>query len=77
MIAPFNRQGYRILNISGDMAKVSAQFMYRGFMISFSTIFHPSPCTVVIFMNDKEMADCETVEAAINWCDNYHTKASA
>lgn len=68
---PHTFQEFRILSIDGKMAKASAQFMYKGREISFSTMFHPFPSVVCVSLSDTEVVyDCETVEQAIAWCDD-------
>lgn len=69
-MTPFNWQEFRILSANSEMVKAAAQFQFNGFEISFSTMFHPHPAQVCVFLNDKVQHECDTVAEAIEWCNN-------
>lgn len=64
----FNEKGYRISNVGGVRVTAAAQFLYKGYEVSFSQIFNePSIC---IFLNDELIAEgVASVEKAIKYID--------
>ena len=57
---------YEILAVGGDKINACAQFQYRGYTISFSTILPNTP--VMVFKGSYETTH-NTVTEAIDWVD--------
>lgn len=69
MTKAMNHQQYRILDMAANPVKAAAQFMYKGYEISFSTIlFYPTE--VAVFSDDKHISNHNTVQDAIEWINS-------
>lgn len=63
----------KIVGIDGLPVKACCSFMYRGYTISASTIFHPHGVAVFkLFPDgvaDRTMHSCDYIQSAIEWVD--------
>mgnify|MGYP001616180255 CR=1 FL=1 len=64
-----NSKHFGIMDAQGNHVPAGAGFLYRGFIISMTTIYN-SP-SVVVFAGEPAMVayDATSVEDAISWCD--------
>lgn len=73
VVVPLNSRDFRIMDISGDSTPACAQFQYKGFLVSISTLM--SNTLVCVFQGDK-FTDVlkdgfSSVRAAIDFIDAF------
>ncbi len=70
----YGYRGYRILDGDAQPVKAAAQFLYKGYEVSFSTVLDPYPTEVCVFEPDDKFSvtlhSCHTVQEALAWCDS-------
>lgn len=77
-----NSQDFRILDTSQiatidkhavivPMPEAAAQFMYRGFEVSFCTSQIFTKVYTAVLLNNKIVYNCDTVEQAINYIELF------
>jgi len=63
----------QIVNLDNKRVQAAAQFLYKGFLISFSTIFKTNSVAIFNVTNETVVKEnLNTVEEAINWINKIN-----
>lgn len=68
-MSDFNSQGFRVLGCFdvAPVKNVAAQFLYRGYEVSMSTMVTVGPVEVAVYLHDDLVKSCYSVAEAIDW----------